>query len=135
MQKLTIVLFGEAERGSFHTLHYLKTLPQLNETLGNPTENSQAMDIAIQLLMYQRNLVFIRVQEEGYSLKDYMIGLKMIEDDQSIWNLAAIALPGVGDELILNECTQVCEKKRCIMIGSEKDLYDYLTNFGSMGSF
>ncbi|MDN3504678.1 MAG: hypothetical protein P0S95_03785 [Rhabdochlamydiaceae bacterium] len=127
MQKYTIALFGEAEKGAFQTLYYLKNLPQIHKFLGEAPTDSLGLSLAVQLIHYERELIFLRVEEEGFSLKDYYAGLKLIEEDNSIMNLAAIGMPGMGDDKIINECFQVCDQKGCLMLASEKDLYDFLT--------
>lgn len=127
MQKPTIALFGEAEKGAFHSIYYLKTLEQLNTHLGEPPQDSKGLPMAIQLIHFNRDLLYIRVKEEGFSLKDYYVGLKLLEDDTSILSLMAIAMPGLGDSLVLQESFQVCDKKGCLLITTEEDLYDFLT--------
>lgn len=131
MRDLTVALFGEAEKGAFNTLYYIQTLPQLNESLGERAHDSAGISLAIQMILNQTPVIYVRVAEEGYSLKDYFVGLKLLEEDYSINSLGAIAMPGVGDPILIDECVQVCEKKQCILLSGERDLYDYLTHLES----
>ena len=128
MQNQTVALFGQAQAGAFHQLYLINTLTQLSDIFGHPPENSAGIPLAIQLLHYQKQVLFVRVNEEGFSLKDYYVGLKLIEDDQSISNLAGIALPGVGDAQVVQESLDICQKKACLLLTSESDMYDYFTS-------
>jgi hypothetical protein len=123
-----IFLFGEAEKGDFCIPHLCRSLPQLAETFGNPPEESLGILYAVQAIMYERELIFFRVKEEGFSVPDYMRGLKMLQNKDAFKDLAAICLPGVGDAGIIEATGPVCSVHRSILITSEKDLYDYLTH-------
>ena len=123
----TIALFGEAEKGQFQKPYLVREMPQLVDALGNPPKESQGLFFAIQALLYQRDLIFFRVEEEGYSLSDYLHGLKYLEDKEKIKTLNAICLPGVGEPAILNASQSVCELHNSLLITTQKDLYDYLT--------
>ena len=124
-----IFLFGEAERGDFCKPVLCRTLPQLAEIFGNPPEETQGIFYAVQTLLHQRELVFFRVKEEGFSKEDYFKGLKILDQrkDLSI-NLIAIGLPGVGDGEIIQAATPLCSKHKSMLLLSEKDLYDFLTH-------
>ncbi len=125
----TIFLFGEAERGEFCTPMICKTLPQLAHVYGNPPQESQGLFYAIQSLMYERELIYFRISEEGFSYQEYMRGIKFLKDSQlKIPSLSAICMPGVGDQEILEATLPVCEHYRSLLIIGEKDLYDFLTN-------
>ena len=124
----TIFLFGEAEKGEFCTPLLLKTLPQLAETCGNPPAESLGILYAVQALLYERELIYFRVKEEGFSLSDYMRGLRLLENTALFHNLTAICMPGVGDTEIIEASSFVCSLHKSFLITSEKDLYDYLTN-------
>lgn len=125
----TIFLFGEAERGEFCTPMICKTLPQLAQVYGNPPQESQGLFYAIQSLMYERELIYFRISEEGFSYQEYMRGIKFLKDSQlKIPSLSAICMPGVGDQEILEATLPVCEHYRSLLIIGEKDLYDFLTN-------
>lgn len=126
--KHTVFLFGEAEKGDFCTPLLLKSLPQLAEVCGNPPPESLGIQYAVQALLYERELVFFRVKEEGFSLSDYMRGLKLLENPSLFHNLAAICMPGVGDEELIDASCTVCTIHKSFLITSEKDLYDFLTD-------
>lgn len=128
MERHPIVLFGEAERGEYRRAYYCHTLPQLVESLGNPPEDSRGLFYAIQALLYQYDLLFFRVREEGYSLQDYMYGFHLLERKDLVEEILAICLPGVGDNKIINAVVPVCENYNSVVITSEADLFDYLTS-------
>ncbi|MBB65378.1 MAG: hypothetical protein CMO81_09975 [Waddliaceae bacterium] len=124
----TVALFGEAERGDFRTAYFCESLPQLVDTLGHPPEDSMGLYYAVQALMYQRNLIFFRVPEEGYSRQDYLLGLRFLQNRDLIPKLSAICLPGVGDTEIIEATTPVCDIYNSLLILGENDLYDLLTD-------
>lgn len=126
MENLTIALFGEAERGEYRTPYYCQTLPQLVENLGNPPPESHGLYLAVQALLFHRNLLFIRVKEEGYNHQDYLSGLHRLEAQDLFKQIAALCLPGVGDVEILQAVTPFCLVHHSIVITREPDLYDYL---------
>lgn len=128
MENYTLALFGEAEKGDFCTAYYCQTLPQLEEYLGNPPPYSKGLFYAVQALLYHRNLIFFRVKEEGYSEKDYLLGLQLLQNQHVITQIAAICLPGVGNEEIIHAMIPICDRYHSIVIMTEADLYDYLTN-------
>jgi hypothetical protein len=121
-----VALFGEAEKGQFHIPYYLKELPQLVDLLGHPPLESEGLFFAIQSLLFKRELIFFRVENEGFSVADYFNGLKVLENKEKIKRLHAICLPGVGDAKLLKASQSVCELHRSFLITTEKDLYDYL---------
>jgi hypothetical protein len=124
-------LFGEAEKGEFCTPRVCKSLPQLADTFGNPPQESQGILYGIQALLYRRELIFFRVEEEGFSVGDYMKGIKWLQQQDSMPELAAICMPGVGDVEILEATSPLCIVKKSCLIINEKDLYDYLTAQGA----
>lgn len=119
-----VALFGEAEKGLFNVPYQLREIPQLIDMLGNPPEESEGLYLAIQTLLFQRELLFFRVEAEGFCYEDYAHGFRYLEKAK---NLHALVLPGVGDPMILNACQPICEKHRSCLITSPGDLYDYLT--------
>jgi hypothetical protein len=123
-----VFLFGEAEKGEFCTPHLCKSLPQLAETFGNAPEESLGILYAVQALMYERELIFFRVKEEGFSVPDYMRGIRLLENKTAFPDLAAICMPGVGDAEIIDATSPICSLYRSLLITTEKDLYDYLTH-------
>ncbi len=124
----TIFLFGEAEKGDFCTPLLCKSLPQLAETFGNPPEESLGLIYAVQALMFDRELIYFRVKEEGFSISDYMRGIRLLENKEVFRELTAICMPGVGDAEIIDATSPICCLYRSLLITSEKDLYDYLTH-------
>ncbi len=127
MDNYTIALFGEAERGKFQKAYFCDSLPQLVDNLGNPPPESRGLYYAVQALLFERNLIFFRVEEEGFSYQDYFLGLKMLRAQGLIADIAAICLPGVGDAEIIEAVTPLCLTHHSIIITTEPDLYDYLT--------
>lgn len=123
-----IALFGEAEKGDFAKPLHFQSVNKLAEFLGNPPKESLGIFFAIQALLYNREVFFFRVQEEGFSENHYLAGLKNLES-QIIGEISAIGLPSVGNEKIIDISTSICETYKCILITTEKDLYDYLTSF------
>jgi len=126
MQNYTMVMFGEAERGEFRTAYYCKTLPELVQYLGNPPPESRGLHFAVQALLYERDLVFFRVKEEGFSSQDYFWGLHLLENQETISQIDAICIPGVGDAEIINALTPLCFIHHSILVLTEADLCDYL---------
>lgn len=124
----TVALFGEAERGGLAAPIPIKSLPELNEVLGNPPKDTRGIFFAVQFLLYKHDLIYIRVKEEGFSTKDYLKGMKQLLKNEQISKLSSICLPGVGDARIIDSSLPVCEKHQCFMVTTERDLYDYLTS-------
>ena len=125
--KPTVFLFGEAEKGEYCTPYLCKSVGQLMENFGNPPEESMGIHFAIQTLLFNRDLVFFRVKEEGFSIQDYKKGLRLLQIKESIPVLSAIYIPGIGDDEVIQEATDVCHIHKSLMVLTEKDLYDYLT--------
>ncbi len=126
-----IALFGEAKKGRIATPSWIKSMTQLNEQYGNPPKESFGLFFAIQFLLYDNELVYIRVRDEGFSQKDYFKGMKELIDKKQILHLSGICLPGVGDSAIIDAAISICKEHRCFMITTERDLYDYLTSHPS----
>ena len=124
----TIALFGEAERGQYRIAHYCNDLAQLEETFGHPPPDTKGLYLAIQALLYNRALIFFRVEEEGFSIEDYMLGLNYLKAGRESSPLAAICLPGVGNREIIDASMPICLRYKSLLIITEADLYDYLTN-------
>ncbi len=120
----TMALFGEAEKGQFRKAYVLRELPQLVDALGNPPKDSQGIHFAVQALMYRRELIYFRVEEEGFSGEDYFFGIKHLK---SVKRLHALCMPGVGALEILEASRLLCERHKSLLLTSQKDLYDYLT--------
>ena len=77
--------------------------------------------------MFNRLLIFFRVPEEGFSSAEYFSGLEKLTDQVHDTRLAAIGLPGVGDAEIVDATLPLCERHRSLLLFTESDLYDYLT--------
>jgi hypothetical protein len=124
----TIALFGEAEKGEFHTAYFCQNLEQLDEYFGNPPPNSKGLYYGVQALLFKRHLIFFRVKEEGFSTQDYLTGVRLLEQQKLIPHLDAICIPGVGDPEVLNALEPVFQQYHSILISNESDFYDYLTS-------
>lgn len=124
----SIFLFGEAEKGDFCTPILCRSLPQLAEVLGNPPENTRGLICAVQSLLYDRELIYFRVKEEGFSTSDYMRGLKMLHNTDVFSPISAICMPGMGDPHVIDAAHGVCGLYKSQFIMDDKDLYDYLTS-------
>lgn len=122
-----VFLFGEAERGEMRTPICLRSLPAVMDQLGHPPKDSIGIDYAIQTILFNRELIFFRVQEEGFSLSDYFDGVKLLYNSGDKMSLAAICLPGVGDRTVIEALAPICQRIKSLLVISEKDLYDYLT--------
>lgn len=122
-----IVLFGEAEKGDFCTPIYCKSLPQMVDALGHPPQDTRGLYYAVQALLYDRELFFFRVKEEGFSRTDYMRGLKLLQSNELFMPLTAICMPGMGDSEIIHATHSICELYKSFLIIDERDFYDYLT--------
>lgn len=122
-----IFLFGEAEKGELCTPKICKTVYQLAERFGNPPKGSEGLPYGIQMLLYNRILIYFRVQEEGFSLSDYRQGLKMLKNQKAFPKLSAICMPGIGDADIIKCAIAMCFLYQSIFMTSQKDLYDFLT--------
>lgn len=124
-----VALFGEAEKGDFRIAHFCQNLIDLANKLGEPpSKDSQGIELAIQAILYQHNVMFFRVHEEGFSVQDYLKGLSYLEDSRSIPKIAAVCLPGVGSGEIIEATIPICTLHQSFLILTEKDLYDYLTS-------
>lgn len=128
MKTPPLVLFGEAERGEFHAGYYCKTLEELVFCFGNPPIGSRGLDFAVQTLLFNRSILFFRVEEEGYSIDDYAHGFDIIANKRPFEDISALCMPGVGNEAILDVAIPLCKHFNTLLITSEPDLYDLLTD-------
>jgi len=126
METYTVATFGEAEKGDYSTPYFCRNLPELIDCLGNPPSHSHGLHCAIQALLYRRNLIFLRVREEGFSFQDYANGLKSLERSCLLPTITAVCLPGVGEHKILDLVDSLCLVHHHIILTNEADLYDYL---------
>ena len=122
-----VALFGEAEKGSMGTPLLMQSLIHLSERLGNPPQESRGIFFAIQFLLCNQEVIYIRVEEEGFSTKDYLKGIDRLLYENPISYLTAVCLPGVGDRYIIDAIVPVIKTYQALMITTERDLYDYLT--------
>lgn len=123
-----IALFGEAEKGSFNEGLICSEVTQLLDCYGNPPAESFGLYYAIQALLYNYQLIFFRVEHEGFSKQDYFNGIKILSESPVIRSVHAICTPGVGDHTIINALMPLCN----ILIMNEADLYDYLSSRRSL---
>ena len=121
-----IALLGESEMGRFHYPYFCNSLTQLATTLGNPPEDSRGLDFAVQAIMYERDVIYFRVEEEGNSLEQYMKSIEILKDKNRVKKVNAICIPKVGDREIISNLDLICKMHKSIIIMSEKDLFDYL---------
>lgn len=125
--KPTVFLFGEAQKGDFCKPYLCKSLSQLADTFGHPPMDTMGLFFAIQTLLFEKELIFFRVKEEGFSLDEYKKGLRLLNIKEAIPSLSAIYVPGIGDSEIISEASDVCHLHKSLLVITEKDLYDYLT--------
>jgi len=123
---ITIALFGESEKGRFHYPYFCYSVEQLADTFGNPPPESQGLELAIQSIMYERDIIFFRVAEEGYSVDDYINSIEILKDTNQVKNLDAICIPKVSDHKILDSFDPICKLHKSLIITTQKDLFDYL---------
>ncbi|MBF5059139.1 hypothetical protein [Candidatus Neptunochlamydia vexilliferae] len=128
LSRQTIALFGEAEKGEIGTPLFMKSITHLSETLGHPPYESRGIFFAVQFLLYEQEVIFIRVKEEGFSTKDYLKGMNHLLSKKEVVHLTAVCLPGVGDARIIDAVHPVTDAHGALVVTTEKDLYDYLTS-------
>jgi hypothetical protein len=128
MNEPIVALFGEAEKGDFRKPHFCRSVPQLYENLGEPPDDSRGIFLAVQCLLHDHNLIYFRVKEEGFSFQDYFEGVWLLEKNGATKKLSAICAPGVGNSEVIDTFTSLLDLSKSILIMSEADLYDYLTD-------
>lgn len=123
-----IIVFGEASQGDLHLPTRPKDLCDLRAQFGDPPEGSLGIFFAVQTLLFERELFFIRVLEEGFSLQSYYSGLReLLKLEVFRKDPVIIGAPGCGDEQILEAFHPLSERAGSMLLLSERDLYDYLT--------
>ncbi|WP_348663411.1 hypothetical protein [Chlamydia vaughanii] len=126
--KLTIALFGEAEKGSYDTAYLCRSASDLYDHLGCGSATTKSgISLAIQALMYDYNVLYFRVKEEGYCVDSYFFGLHFLNTQTTLKNIIAMGLPGVGDQHIIEASKSLCQKYKSFLLFFEQDLYDLLT--------
>ncbi len=125
--RYAVFLFGEAEKGVVCKPRLMHSLLELISTYGHPQEETLGLFYAIQVLLYERDLIYFRVREEGMSIADYMKGLKILQKGDLPPTLTAICMPNVSDAQLLNQMGDLCCARHWFLLMGEKDLYDYLT--------
>lgn len=124
----SIALFGASEKGHYGKPLTCKSVQELSDFCGNPPEHTRGIELSVQALLYEWELHFFRVHDEGYSLDDYMLGFKEILKNDAIQDISALALPGVGDDGILEASKSIVNTFGSLLILQENDLFDYLTS-------
>lgn len=122
-----VAVFGQASRGAFHQPICPRSLTELNALLGMPPAGSAGLNLAVQTLLFDNELVFFRVEEEGFSHADYWKGSRiLLEWAQANRKIAALGLPGCGDKEIIAAVNPILALQHAVLILGEADLYDYL---------
>ena len=122
-----IFLFGESEKGDYCTPLRLNTLPDLSQELGNPLNGTTGIDYAVQFLLFDQELIYYRVKEEGFAKEDYSRGVKLLYKHGEKLKISAICIPGVGDPEIIEALSPISKQLCSILIMTERDFFDYLT--------
>ena len=74
-----MALFGETEKGQFKKPYCCCSLEQLIDYFGHPPLDTHGIELAVQALLFKYELIFFRVEQEGYSIDDYLFGIKYLE--------------------------------------------------------
>lgn len=125
--KPTVLLFGESEKGTLGMPSPCFSLTQLSCLFGEATKEGIGIFYAVQTLLYDKKLLFCRVEEEGWSLADYRKGLCAMRSYPQESPPQALFLPGVVDPTLIQEAERFCFLYKSVLMVTEKDLYDYLT--------
>jgi len=129
MQPSTIALFGQATKGELNTLYRCKNVEELFSYFGEPPSDSEGLFHAIQTLLYGRTILYYRVHEEGVSVQDYYLGLKLLQENLfSLDPIGALFLPRVGESQLLDEGFHLCRKSGSLLLIEAADFYDYITD-------
>jgi hypothetical protein len=128
MKRSTVALFGEAERGHFHTMYFCQNIDELFHYFGEPPRDTQGLYFAVQILLLGKPLLYFRVDEEGMSTEDYFLGFELLKDyPKALPNLEALFLPKAGSKLLVEEGLRICAQHHSLLLMSEADFYDYMT--------
>lgn len=122
--KHTVFIFGEAEKGEFCSPYLCNSVSRLSENFG--TTKSKGIYKAVEALLHGHDVLYFRVEEEGFSREDYYEGFHFLSKDHFFGSLSALCLPGVGDPHILKAASLLSLKHKSLLIVEEKDLFDFL---------
>ncbi|AHK63615.1 hypothetical protein BOKEGFJH_00736 [Chlamydia avium] len=126
--KFTIALFGEAEKGSYDVAYLCHSAADLYDHLGSSQKITKSgISLAIQALMYNYDVLYFRVREEGYCVDSYFFGLHFLNTQTTLKNIIAMGLPGVGDQYLIEASKSLCQKYKSLLLFFEQDFYDLLT--------
>lgn len=123
---MLLAFFGEAEHGMYGKPHFCDDLAQLADSLGEPPPESRGLFFAVQALLYQHALIYFRVEDEGYSIKDYWQGAQMLYSSDWIPSVKAICAPGVAEPELLETIAPI--RHHPLILSNQKDIWDYLTS-------
>ncbi|MBF5050604.1 Uncharacterized protein CLAVI_000215 [Candidatus Clavichlamydia salmonicola] len=122
-----IIIFGESEKGLFETAYLCHSLWDLSKYLGESPPDSKGIDLAIKSLLYDYDVVYFRVKNEGFSVEQYFRCLHFLENEKILKNVYALSLPGTGDKSILEASRHICNKYKSCLMFNERDLYDFIS--------
>jgi len=122
-----LALFGEAEKGEYSLPIFCHSTVELFDQLGHPPEDSLGIYFALQALLYEKQLIFFRVKEEGFSTEDYLKSFTYLrKNSKKNLKLTAFCMPGVGNKEIIEAVIPLCHLYQSILVMNEKDFYDFL---------
>lgn len=127
MTKETLFIFGEAEKGPYCTPIFCSCMKELFDLLGNCPSDTEGLHYAVQTVLFNRYLIYFRVEEEGFSFQDYFKGFKFLGTKRGEISLSGIGIPGVGNHDVISAALPICRLYESPLILTQKDLYDYLT--------
>ena len=123
-----LFIFGQSEKGSFCRPTLCRHVIDLVQQFGHPPAMTYGLFYATQTPLFERPCIFFRVEEEGFSTKDYLKGLDILKSDWEGINIEAIGMPGVGNLELIEKTERIFTKKRSLILINEKDLFDFLTS-------
>jgi hypothetical protein len=127
MNQKTILIFGESKGGDFQKPLLFRTLPELSQSLGEPAKNSSGIHLAVQALLCNQNVLYYKISEEGSNPDQYLLGFKHLEKYPPEIPISATLLPGVSSPEILTLANHFISHTNSLLLFTEKDLYDLLT--------
>ncbi len=124
-----VVVFGESTKGVCAHPYQPRDLVDLELLLGHPPEGSHGLYLATQTMLLEHELVFFRVDEEGYSPQDYWMGARVLSElNNRRVTIDAVGLPGVGDAEIIAAVERSLKGRVPLLFMNERDLYDFLSS-------